>query len=167
MLVTSTCICFTTVFGTPLHFVALLKLGFVVRRYHPSNSIFITGTIDTAFVFLWCIQELFTWKSEAYTFRNYSRYVLELYAARHCSGKQSSNLSLCDSCLLEIELFWVNFTIASDNTFLFINAHTAAWDKEPVYTAISKLKIYWWIVSELCRKHQVLDLSNLGSDADE
>ena len=48
-----------------------------------------------------------------------------MHAARHCSGK-SNDLSLRDSCLLEIELFWVNFTIANDNTSLFINAHTAA-----------------------------------------
>ena len=49
-----------------------------------------------------------------------------MHAARRCSGKQSNDLTLRDSCLLEIEIFWVNFTMTSDNTSLFINAHTAA-----------------------------------------
>ena len=43
-----------------------------------------------------------------------------MHAARHCSEKQLSDFS----CALETEMFWEDFTIASDNTSLFIYIHT-------------------------------------------
>ena len=67
-----------------------------------------------------------------------------MHAARRCPEKQSSDFFLYNSCLLETEMFWKDFTIASDNTSLFIYAHTQMLEIESlcIHAAISKLKIY-------------------------
>ena len=55
-----------------------------------------------------------------------------MHVAKQCSEKQLNGLSLCDSCVLETEMFWEDFTQVIISLCFVCDTHTL--DKEPVCT---------------------------------